>query len=134
MSRRPGRGPYRKPMLARVGELLTTNPTVWLIGFAVGVVVLVLTSFLGATLGLLLVIPLVVVATAAADLKGRLMILRRRILLTRQSTTRRQFLATILSVLIVTCLTGGLGFLLRGFILGGYDERLRQHITPRPKK
>ena len=82
-------------------------------------VVLVLTSFLGATLGLLLVIPLVVVATAAADLKGRLMILRRRILLTRQSTTRRQFLATILSVLIVTCLTGGLGFLLRGFILGG---------------
>lgn len=133
--RRPlGRGPYRKPMVVRVGELLTTNPTVWLIGFTIGVVLLVLTRVLGVTLGLLLVIPLVVVATAAADLKGRVMILRRRILLTRQSTTRRQFLATILAVLLVTCLTGALGWMLRSFILGGYEEQLRRHLTPRPKK
>ena len=134
MSRSLGRGPYRKPIRARVGELLTTNPTVWVIGFAVGVVVLVLTSLLGAAVGLSLLIPLVVVATAVVDLKGRLLILRRRILLTRQSTTRRQFLAMILSVLIVTCLTGALGWMLRGFILDSYDEQLRRHMTRRPKK
>src|SRR5262249_52734742 len=129
-----GRGAYRKPVLVRVGELLTTNPTIWFIGLTVGVCVLVLTSLLGAALGLLMLIPLVVVATAALDLKGRLMILRWRILLTRQSITRRQFLAMNLSVLVVAAVTTAFGWTLRGYILGSYDEQVRRHMTRRPRR
>jgi len=134
MSRPRGPRPFRKPLRARVGELLTTNPAIWLSGFAIGVVVLVMTSLVGALLGGLLLIPLVVVAAAVLDLRGRVMILRRRILFTRQTTTRRQFVAMMVSVFLVAASTGALGWILRGFILGSYDEQLRQHMTRRPKK
>jgi len=134
VSRPRGRGPYRKPLLVRVRETLTTNPSVWLGGFAVGVVVLVMTSLVGLALGLLLAVPLTLVAAAILDLKGRVMILRRRILVTRQSASRRQFLALTVSILGVAGLTGVLGWMLRNFILGGYDEQVQRYMTRRPKK
>lgn len=121
-------------MLTRVGELLTTSPAVWLIGFTVGVTVLVMTSLLGMTLGLLLCVPLAVLATAAIDLKDRMLILRRRILFTRQRTSRRQFLAMALAVFIVAVVTDVLGWLLQSFILGNYDDQVRRHQTRKPPK
>jgi hypothetical protein len=61
------------------------------------------------------------------------LILRRRILLTRQRTSRRQFLATTLSVSIAATLTAALGWLLGDFIVGSYDEQVRRHTTGKPK-
>jgi xanthine/uracil permease len=120
-------------MLARIGELLTTRPAIWLAGFAVGMTTLVLMSLLGTAGALLAAVPLLLVSAAVIILKDRVLILRRRILLTRQRTSRRQFFATLLSVVITAGLTATLGWLLRAFIFGSYEDQVRRHMTPKKK-
>ena len=134
MSPRWGRSPSRRSVLNRVGELLTGHAAIWLIGFAVGVTFLVSTSVLGPASSLLVAIPSVIVAAAAFVFKDRIMILRRRILFTRQRLSRRQFLATTLSISIAATLSALFGWMLGNFILGGYDEQIRRHLTRKPPK
>lgn len=134
MSRSWGRSNSRRSVRARVGELLTGRAVIWLIGFAVGVTFLVGMSVLGPVSSLLLAIPLVLVAAAAFVFKDRVLILRRRILFTRQRHSRRQFLATTLSISIAAALSALFGWMLGNFILGSYDEQVRRHLPPKPEK
>ena len=121
-------------MLSPVGELLTRHPVIWLIGFAVGVTFLVGMSVLGPVSSLLLVIPFVVVAATVFVFKDRIMILRGRILFTRPRLSRRQFLATTLSISIAATLSALFGWMLGNFILGSYEEQLREHLTRKPPR
>jgi hypothetical protein len=107
---------------------------IWLIGFGVGVTFLVGMSVLGPVSSLLLAIPLVVAAAAVFVFKDRVLILRRRILFTRQRLSRRQFLATTMSISIAAALAAVFGWMLRTFILGSYDEQVRRHLTRKPPK
>ena len=134
MSPRWGRSNSRRSVLTRVGELLTGHAVIWLIGFAVGVTFLVGMSVVGPVSSLLLAIPLVIIATAVFVFKDRVLILRRRILFTRQHLSRRQFLATTLSISIAAALSALFGWMLGNVILGSYDEQVRRYLTRKPPK
>jgi hypothetical protein len=134
MSRRWSRPPSRRSTLTRVGELLTGHAVIWVIGLAVGVTFLIGMSVHGPLSSLLVVIPLVVVAATALVFKDRILILRRRILFMRRGLSRRQFLATTISISIAAALSAVFGWMLGTFILGGYDQQVRQHLTRKPPK
>jgi hypothetical protein len=121
-------------MLTRVGELLTGYSVIWLIGVAVGVTFLVGMSVLGPASSLLLAISLVILGAVAFIFKDRVLILHRRILFTRQRLSRRQFLATMLSISITAALAALFGLMLGNVILGSYDEQVRRHLTRKPPK
>lgn len=121
-------------MLTRVGELLAGYSVIWLIGIAVGLTFLVGMSVLGPVSSLLLAISLVILGAVAFVVKDRVLILRRRILFTSQRLSRRQFLATTLSISITATLSALFGWMLGNVILGSYDEQVRRHLTRQPPK
>jgi hypothetical protein len=116
-----------------MGEMLTTRPAIWVVGFAVGLTFLVLTSLVGPLLGVLVTIPLVIAVTAGVILKDRVMIIRRRILLTRQPAARRQFVAAALSASAVAVVTAAFGWVLGDFMRSGYDDQVRRYLNRKPK-
>lgn len=134
MSRPRGRSPSRRPVLSRAGELLASHMVIWLIGLGVGVTFLVGMSTLGPTRALLLALALVVFAATAFVLKDRVMILRWRILVTGQRLSRRQFLATTVSIFIAAAVSALFGWMLGTFILDSYEEQVRSHLTPKRSK
>jgi hypothetical protein len=130
----PRRQSSRRSVLSRVGDVLTSSGAVWMIGSAVGVTVLVAMSMLGPVVSLLLATPLVLAAAAALVLKDGALIVRRRILITRRRVSRRQFLATALSISFAAGLTIVFGRLLEAFILGSYEDQVRRQLSPpKPK-
>lgn len=122
-----------KPIPARMGEMLRTRPAIWVVGFAVGLTFPVLTSLGGALLGGFVTIPLVIAVTAGVILKDRVLIVRRRILFTRQQAARRQFVAAALSASVIALVTAAFGWILGDFMRSGYEDQIRRYLNRKPK-
>lgn len=124
----------RRPLGERVVELLGSRGAIWLLGIAAGLGVLAVAYALGAIAAGLLALPIVLAATAAVRVRDRVWIIRRRIMVVPDRISRRQLLAIMIAVSIVTGLTSALGWYLGATVASSYDEKLRARFRKKKKK
>ena len=128
------RASLRKPVSLRVVELLVTHPLTWILGALVGLATLVVVTLFDFAVGLAFLALCAAGAAALVIGKERVLFVRGRMIVTGGPMSRRQLLAYFFAVAAPAGAITGVGWLLGGSIVSGYDEKIRRYMRRKTKK